>query len=139
MKLVKSLIAAGAAIALPAFAFATSLTLTVEGIESPTGTLMVGVYSADTYNGGDAVNGATISVDAEAETVTIDGLAPGEYGIKIFHDVDDDGQMDTNPFGMPTEPYAFSNNAKGRFGPATWDDAKFTVSEDGASQTIALN
>jgi uncharacterized protein (DUF2141 family) len=40
---------------------------------------------------------------------------------------------------MPTEPFAFSNNAKGRFGPAKWDDARFEVTEDGAVQIITLN
>ncbi len=38
------------------------------------------------------------------------------------------GKMDTNPFGMPVEPYAFSNNAVGNMGPAKWDRARFEVS-----------
>ena len=66
-------------------------------------------------------------------------LTPGEYGIKLYHDVNGDGEMNTNPFGMPIEPFAFSNNAKGRFGPARWDAARFEVTEEGASQTIAIN
>ena len=31
-------------------------------------------------------------------------------------------------FGMPTEPFAFSNNAVGNMGPAKWDRARFEVS-----------
>jgi len=34
--------------------------------------------------------------------------------------------------GMPVEPYAFSNNANGRFGPAPWKAAVF---EAGAGET----
>ena len=48
-----------------------------------------------------------------------------------------DGQMNRNPFGMPTEPYAFSNNAVGNMGPADWDRARFAVSGPTA-QTITL-
>lgn len=135
----KALTAALAALAMPVLASAGPLSLTVENIANETGTLKIGVYDEAGYKGGPALNGANVKVDAAAETVTIEGLVPGEYGIKVFHDVDDDGEMDTNPFGLPTEPYAFSNNAKGRFGPAKWDAAKFTVTEDGATQTIALN
>ena len=71
-------------------------------------------------------------------TIAFADLEPGAYGIKMYHDINDDGDMNANPFGMPTEPYAFSNNAKGRFGPAKWADASFTVSSDGATQTITL-
>jgi len=54
-------------------------------------------------------------------------VPPGQYAVRLFHDVNGNGQFDTNPFGIPTEPFAFSNNARGRFGPATWEEAVFTV------------
>ena len=45
--------------------------------------------------------------------------------------------MGRNPFGMPTEPFAFTNNAVGNMGPASWDRARVAV--DGAvAQTIVL-
>ena len=49
----------------------------------------------------------------------------GEYAIKIYHDEDSDNELNTNFLGMPTEEYGFSNNARGSFGPASWEDAKF--------------
>jgi uncharacterized protein (DUF2141 family) len=45
--------------------------------------------------------------------------------------------MNRNPFGMPTEPYAFSNNAVGNMGPAGWDRARFTV-QGATAQTISI-
>jgi uncharacterized protein (DUF2141 family) len=56
----------------------------------------------------------------------------------MFHDVNGDGRMNTNPFGIPTEPYAFSNNARGQFGPASWADAVFTVEAAETTQQINL-
>ena len=44
---------------------------------------------------------------------------PANTPSALFHDVNGDGEMNTNPFGIPTEPFAFSNNARGSFGPAT--------------------
>ena len=66
-------------------------------------------------------------------------LAPGRYAIKAFHDVNGDGKMATNPFGMPTEPFAFSNNAHGNMGPAKWADAAFEVKAGANTQTIDID
>ena len=66
------------------------------------------------------------------------GLAPGRYAIKAFHDVDGDGKMATNPFGMPTEPYAFSNDAVGNAGPAKWAAASFDVDAKALTHTITI-
>jgi uncharacterized protein (DUF2141 family) len=118
---------------------AGTLNITFENIAEQTGEIRLGVYDANGYDNGDSLTGADVSVDGSTVTVSIDGLTPGEYGMKIYHDVNGDGKMGTNPFGMPTEPYAFSNNAKGRFGPPSWDAAKFEVTEDGADQTISIN
>ncbi len=133
-----ALIAAAALFsAAPAFASdPASVALTFD-TGSETGAVMVALYDAATYNGGQPVRAARIDVTGGEHSVTFEGLPAGEYGVKAFHDVNGNGEMDTNPFGMPTEPFAFSNNAVGNMGPAGWDRAKFTV--DGAvSQTISI-
>ncbi|MEM9739018.1 MAG: DUF2141 domain-containing protein [Pseudomonadota bacterium] len=115
------------------------LTVTLDGIENQTGTIRLGVFAGeDDYSNGGGITGANVTVDSETETVTIEGLAPGEYGLKLYHDVDDDGRMDTNPFGMPTEPYGFSNNARGRFGPAKWEAARFEIKTGENAHTITI-
>ena len=92
-----------AGLAVPSAAAGT-LTVTLEGIKKTEGEIKIGVYDAETYSSGAAITGATVSVDEARETVTIEGLEPGEYGLKMFHDVNADGEMNTNPFGKPTEP-----------------------------------
>jgi uncharacterized protein (DUF2141 family) len=124
----------GSAAADPAKA---KLTLTVTGIEEHKGALMVAVYDQAGYDGDKQVAAGMVPVSADTATTTFE-LPVGQYGIKLFHDVDGDGKMGTNPFGMPTEPFAFSNNAPAQFGPAKWDAAKFDVSAAGATQTIKL-
>lgn len=116
----------------------SGLTLTITGISQPQGNMSIGVFDAEGYDSGAATTGANVDVTADTITINFDTLAPGEYGIKLFHDVNGNGKMDTNPFGAPTEPYAFSNNAKGRFGPAKWDAARFTVDEDGTVHIISM-
>lgn len=113
------------------------LTLAITDIAKPQGVLRIAVHTEAEYDGEPAATSILLVEGGTAEAV-FEGLEPGEYAVKLFHDVDDDGRLDTNPFGIPTEPYAFSNNARGRFGPAKWDDAKFVLDAAGAEQTIRL-
>jgi len=62
------------------------------------------------------------------------GVAAGHYAFSVFQDVDEDGDLNTNLLTMPTEPYGFSNNARGAFGPAKFKDAAFTVPAEGEVQ-----
>lgn len=70
--------------------------------------------------------------------IEISGLAPGRYGIMAFHDKNSDGRLNTLPIGLPTEPYGFSNNARGRFGPPNWRAASFEVRTTSVRQSIRL-
>lgn len=136
----KILVSAALAMSITApMASASSLTVTLEDIKKTKGEVRIALFDAEGYEGGEPVAGMVVPIIAETATVTFEDLTPGEYGIKMFHDVDSNGDMNTNPFGMPTEPYAFSNNAKGRFGPAKWDDAKFEIGAEDAAQTISIN
>jgi uncharacterized protein (DUF2141 family) len=114
------------------------LTVTITNIKEYKGALSLGIYDAAGYETDKAVNGGSIPVTGGTATATFD-LPPGQYGIKIFHDVNGDGKMSTNPFGMPTEPFAFSNNAPAQFGPARWDAARFDVTAPVTTHAIRLN
>ena len=61
-------------------------------------------------------------------------LPEGTYAIKAFHDVNDNGELDTNWMGIPKEPYGFSNDAMGAMGPPKFHQASFVVKK-GSNQT----
>jgi len=50
----------------------------------------------------------------------------GVYGISAFHDENQNGKLDTNFIGLPTEDYCASRDARGSFGPPSFSDAKFS-------------
>ena len=79
-----------------------------------------------------------LAAKAGTVTYTVHDLDPGEYGVRVMHDENDNNELDANFVGMPTEPWGFSNDAVGSFGPPKWQDVKFTVSGD-TSITINLN
>ncbi len=118
---------------------AAKLEVTFTGIEAPTGAIMVALFDSETsYNSGKPVRATMVPVNKANAATLINGLPAGRYAIKSFHDINGDGKMGTNPFGMPTEPFAFSNNAVPSMGPAKWADAAFDVSEASAKQSITI-
>ena len=114
------------------------LTLTVTNIKDHTGALMIAVYDQAGYDADKQVSAIRIPVTGDAASGTLE-VPAGQYGIKLFHDVDGDGKLGMNPFGMPTEPFAFSNSAPAQFGPAKWDAAKFDVAAPATAHAIRFN
>jgi uncharacterized protein (DUF2141 family) len=65
-----------------------------------------------------------------------EGLPHGEYALSFFHDENGNKKLDTNFIGIPNEGMAASNDAKGKFGPPRFSDAK--VKLDGALLQIEV-
>lgn len=132
-------LAAAAAALVAAPALAADLTIAFPAA-APQGQILVALFDSEASYGGQGqpVRHAVIDAARGDARAVFDGLPDGDYAIRVFHDLNGDGRMNTNPFGMPVEPYAFSNNAVGAMGPATWAQARFTVSGDAPVQTIDL-
>ena len=65
-------------------------------------------------------------------------VPPGEYGLGVIHDENQNGRVDANFFGLPTEGVGFSNNAMGRFGPPPFEDARFKHGLEKQKLTIRM-
>lgn len=119
---------------------AGEVSVTFSGLREAKGALFVGLYDSEAaFTGNQPVDGFKLDVTGNSAAKSIKGLKPGKYAIKVYHDVDGDGRMNTNAFGIPTEPYAASNNAPANMGPPQWADAMFEVGADGATQTIVID
>ncbi len=132
-------LAAALTVAAPAApAFAADLTVAFPSA-APPGQIMVAVFNSEASYGGEGqpAQVAMLDVAAGQTSITFDGLPDGDYAVRAFHDLNGDGKMNTNPFGMPVEPFAFSNNAVGNMGPASWERAKFAAA-GATTQSIDL-
>jgi len=128
--------ALAATLAAPAFAGPT-VTVKVVGIQTVQGSMMIALYDEKNWSG-PSVARAKVAVEGNTITVTLPAPAPGRYGIKMYQDVNGNGEMDTNLVGFPTEPVGFSNDAPIHFGPPAFADAAFDVGANGATQTITV-
>jgi len=117
---------------------AEMLTINVTNLTTTEGTVMVQIMQGEAQFRGDEPSITSIMSRAtDAEMTFSTRLPAGEYAIRVMHDVNNNGEMDSNFVGMPTEPWAMSNNAKGNFGPPKWEEAKFELSGS-VEQTLAL-
>lgn len=63
-------------------------------------------------------------------------LAPGDWAVALTQDTNDNDKLDKNFLGIPTEPYAFSNNVRPHLAAPKFDECKFTVS--GPGKVVAI-
>lgn len=109
-----------------------ALEVVVSGYEDRRGAIRVGLFdSAETFaKEGKMLQGRALDLGTGVTSVIFEGLDPKAYAIAVYHDANGNAKMDRNFFGVPTEDYAFSNNAAGLFGPPPFDEAKFLLNED---------
>lgn len=128
-----------AATGLSVTANAGELTVEVSGIASAKGDVLVAVFDQK----GQWLRRAKLSQKVVAAagkvSVVFENLPDGEYALSAVHDLNTNGQLDSNAIGIPNEPYGFSNDAAGRFGPPSFDDAKISVDQNKKAITIKLN
>jgi uncharacterized protein (DUF2141 family) len=121
----------------PAISVRPVVTVTVRGLKSTEGLVRVGLFKEAAWAGDPAFSAEAPVIDGAAQ-LTLHAPTPGRYALKIYHDLNNDGGLNRAAYGMPTEPYGFSNSADGRFGPPAFDVAAFEVTADGATQTVTL-
>jgi uncharacterized protein (DUF2141 family) len=137
--IIAALAAAALAPAAHAQQAAGDLILTFPTLATHQGQVMIVVYdSAEAWKGGKPVRATMASAADAAPSAKIIGLPPGTYAAKVFQDVDGDGKMGLNPFGLPTEPYGFSNGALPNMGPPSFEAAAFDVKPGANAQSIQL-
>ena len=77
---------------------------------------------------GTAVNGTA--------TLEFSNVPKGTYAIALFHDTNNDGELNTNMLGIPKEGYGVSNNVKNLFSGPGYKQCAFQHSAETALTII---
>ncbi len=117
---------------------ADTLSIAISNVHKAEGTVMLQILSESEFKDNSTPTASFMQRATIGEMQFSATLAAGTYALRIMHDVNDNGEKDANFVGIPSEPWAFSNNATGNFGPPSWEDVQFEVSGD-TTQTIRLN
>jgi uncharacterized protein (DUF2141 family) len=71
--------------------------------------------------------------------ISVENLPPGDYAISLFHDLNNNLDLDTNFIGYPKEPFGFSAPKEWYEGPPNYEKAKVEVTTGKSSVEIKLH
>jgi len=121
-------------------ASAARIVVTITGLKSNEGGVYVGLYATPSK----FLNGAQVDVMKKVRastapiTVAFDNLPAGTYAVGAYHDENYNDHLDTNLLGLPTEGYALSNGVRAVTSKPTFQQAAFTVGNDGAAVLLQI-
>jgi uncharacterized protein (DUF2141 family) len=81
---------------------------------------------------------ASAPAQAGETTVVVKGVPAGTWAVLAYQDENGNNELDRNLIGIPKEPYGFSRDARGKFGPPRFEDAAIEVGETQATATVRL-
>ena len=99
----------------------TSLTLTIEvaSFENTKGVLRVCVTDQKDDFLKSCAFSKIVTVEDDTVSLKIENIEKGNYAVSVYHDENNSGIIETGGvFGIPLEPYGFSNNPNMTFGPS---------------------
>ncbi len=117
-----------------------SVAIHVTGLKNQSSTLFVAVFDSAKGFPKPEHSRETSTVPVTTDSVDFSLSLPdlATTGIAIFQDLNGDGKLTKNSFGLPIEPYGFSNNARSTFGPPSFSQSAFRVSDSTSSIEITV-
>ena len=124
-----------------ATASGADLTVTIGGARNANGALALAVFNSESSfpRVPLAFASARIRAAQRNASFTFHNLPPGKYAVSAYHDENDNGKLDTDAVGFPTEGFGFSNDARGTLGPPEFAKAAFELGEEKKSVTVKVS
>ena len=106
------------------------MTFRVMGLNAKASSVYVAVFESEAGFPNSELSSNTRVISATEDQVRFSlALRQNQpFAIAVFQDIDGNGKLSKNGIGIPTEPYGFSNNARGLLGPPAFSQAVFTMS-----------
>lgn len=122
------------------FAQTGQVEVTVIGVKvKKGGEVVIGLFEKDGFPlVGKEISGKEVKVTNYKITATIKDIPAGIYAIAVFQDENTDGNLNTKLFGIPSEPYGFSQNKYGSFGPPDFKEVSFKI-VNGEKFSLTIN
>ncbi len=116
------------------------LTITITNLKSETAPIIFSVYEdEDTYLDPKAqLKTYRFVPKKKTLKITLTDLKFGTYAIAFYQDLNNSKAIDKNGLGIPTEPYAFSNDIRPKLSAPSFDDCKFEYNTKKNSITVAM-
>jgi uncharacterized protein (DUF2141 family) len=103
------------------------ISVVVDGLRNDKGVVRCGLYASAVgfREPGKEMKGVAVPISGGKATCVFNDVPPGSYAVAVFHAENNETQLETGMFGKPKQGYGFSRDAKGSFGPPSFDAAAY--------------
>ena len=96
------------------------------------------MYDETTFMKSEPIFAKSEKIKNGVSSIIFEDVPAGTYAIICFHDENDNGELDTNWLGVPTEKFGFSNNKMGMFGPPKYKDCLISLDKEQTTVWIEM-
>lgn len=118
-----------------------TLIVQVENIEKSEGIIWVGLYDSEANflvkENATLVEGVLVKQVGQ-QVFELKNIPLGTYAMALVHDINHNGEMDTNFIGIPIEPYGFSEVPKSKWRLPRFHEVKFDFLKPNQILTVTL-
>ena len=118
-------------------AHATEVSVVTSGLTQGQGHLLVSLCPEANFLKPGCSHVSRIAATTATLTVTFPDVAPGRYAASVVQDLNDNGRLDFEPTGAPSEPWGMSRDPQPSLGPPQFDQAAVAVT--GEKQVIEVH
>lgn len=121
--------------------FNGKLTVEIDGLKSKNGQVCVSIFASSEGFPGDRDRGLQKQCTKITDTplpITFENLKAGSYAVAVFHDQNNDGTLNSNVLGIPSEGFGFSSNPEIRTRAPKFSEAAFLVAGPDTNIQIQL-
>lgn len=104
-----------------------TIEVNISGFDSNDGKAMVGLFVDEETFLREPKQSLSASINDQKSSVTFTNIPDGVYAVSVYHDENDNGEIDLLMGILPKEDTGTSNNPNTVMGPPKWEDAKFEV------------
>jgi uncharacterized protein (DUF2141 family) len=117
----------------------TTLSVEITNVKKGSGKLWIGIYKPNEKFGGDKPGiYKLIEVKSAGNQNATFEVEPGRYALAVYHDLNNNNEMDKNLVGIPKEPYGFSKDFRPKFSAPSFSDCAFDVPAAGQKISVKI-
>lgn len=108
----------------------------IQNLHPGQGPLMLAAYADAASFRKTAASQMQVAVSGETMQIQVCGLTGNSVSVTLFQDLNGNGKLDANAFGIPTEPWGASGKPTPMTGP-TWESSQVPL--DGSTIVVKLS
>ena len=115
---------------LGALAVSSGVAWTVTGFESEEGKARIALFldARSWPDGEEHLFAADLLTIRDGQAVaTFENVPAGPFAVAVFHDKNENSELDADFLGIPSEDYGFSAGARDMFGPPSFEEARLDL------------